>query len=57
VKFILGGRHVARDSRHPFRRSISRKRLRRGHRSTLRALLILTDGREMTLDRKVRGCR
>jgi N-acetylglucosamine-6-sulfatase len=57
VKFILGGRHVARDSRQPFRRGISRKRLRRGHRSTLQALLITIDGREMTLDRKVRGCR
>jgi N-acetylglucosamine-6-sulfatase len=57
VKFILGGRHVARDSSPPFRRNISRRHLRRGHRSTLRALLILIDGREMTLDRRVRGCR
>jgi hypothetical protein len=57
VKFTVGGRHVARDSRGPFRRSISRRHLRRGHRSTLRALLVLIDGREMTVDRKVRGCR
>jgi N-acetylglucosamine-6-sulfatase len=57
MKLILGGHHVARDSRPPFRRSVSRKRLRRGHRSTLRALLTTIDGREMTLDRTLRGCR
>jgi N-acetylglucosamine-6-sulfatase len=57
VKFELGGRGVARDNRSPFRRGIGRRHLKRGRKSTLRALLILIDGREMTLDRKVRGCR
>lgn len=57
VKFELGGRRVARDDKRPFRRSIGRRHLKRGRKSTLRARLILTDGREMTLDRSVRGCR
>jgi N-acetylglucosamine-6-sulfatase len=56
VKFSVGGRRAARDSKRPFRRGIRRGRLKRGRKSTIRALLQLVDGRELTLDRKARGC-
>jgi hypothetical protein len=56
VEFSVGGRGVARDTKGPFRRKIRRGRLKRGRSSTVRALLKTVDGRELTLDRKARGC-
>jgi hypothetical protein len=56
VEFSVGGRRVARDTRGPFQGGLGRGHLKRGRQSTVRALLKLTDGRELTVDRKVRGC-
>jgi N-acetylglucosamine-6-sulfatase len=55
VEFSVGGHRVATDSKRPFRRSI-RGRLKRGRSSTVGALLEMVDGRELTVDRKARGC-
>jgi N-acetylglucosamine-6-sulfatase len=56
VEFSVGGRRVARDTRGPFRRSLRPRHLKRGRKATVQALLKLVDGRELTVDQKVRSC-
>jgi N-acetylglucosamine-6-sulfatase len=56
VEFSVGGHRVSSDTKGPFRRSISGGRLERGRTSTVQALLKMVDGRDLTVDRRVRGC-
>jgi arylsulfatase A-like enzyme len=50
-------RRLARDSRSPFARRLRPRNLRPGRRFLLRARVALSDGRSVTLDRRVRACR
>lgn len=56
VDFLAGRRRVASDRRHPFRAVVRRNALRRGRVNTLRARVVLRDGRRVTVSRRVRAC-
>jgi N-acetylglucosamine-6-sulfatase len=53
---LVDARRVARDLRAPFAASVSRRRIRRGRETSLRARAVLGDGRVLTLDHRVRRC-
>jgi arylsulfatase A-like enzyme len=57
VDFFVRKRRVARDRRAPFVKRVSRRRVPRGRRFRLRARATLADGRLVTIDRRLRGCR
>lgn len=54
--FFSGRRRVARDRRRPFRARVPRAALRRGRVNALRARVVMRDGRQVTLSRRVRAC-
>jgi arylsulfatase A-like enzyme len=57
VEFRLNGKRFARDFRRPFQRKVPYRKLKRKRVSTLRTDVTLVDGRELTIERRVRACR
>ena len=55
VEFLLGRRRAATDGRRPFRRRLRVRRAR--GRIVLRARVVTSDGRRVTLRRRLRPCR
>ncbi len=54
---LAGRRRLASMRRQPLTRTLPPRRLRRGSRALLRVRAELRDGRLMTMDRRLRGCR
>ena len=57
VSFRVGSKLAGRDSDTPLRHSIKAKLLRRKRRPQVRAVADLVDGRELSVQRRVRICR
>ncbi len=57
VFYYRGARRLRGTRRPPFAVRVERRRLPRGQRLTLRALVTTADGRRATYDRRVRTCR
>ena len=57
TEFHLAGRRLRVDRRAPHTLGVAARRLSRGSARLLRALVVLEDGRELTLDRALRRCR
>jgi len=57
VEFLINGRRVATDRKRPFLRKFPYRKLKRKRVSTATVLATLLDGREMTIDRRLRVCR
>jgi N-acetylglucosamine-6-sulfatase len=55
VSFEVDGKDLGGDSSRPFKEKLGK--LKRGRKSKLRATAEMSDGRRITLDKKVRGCR
>jgi hypothetical protein len=53
---FVGRRRIARSSRAPTVQVIRRPRVRTGRRYRLRVRAELRDGRQLTLDRRLRSC-
>jgi N-acetylglucosamine-6-sulfatase len=54
--FRLAGRRIRADVRAPFTADIAKRRLNRRSAKLLRVLVVFADGRELTLDRRLRSC-
>ena len=54
VSFEVDGKRAGEDSGKPFKEKLGK--LKRGRRSKVRAIAEMSDGRRMTLDKKVRAC-
>jgi N-acetylglucosamine-6-sulfatase len=57
AEFFVNGKRVAKDRKRPFQRKLAYRRLKQKRVSRARVLVTLLDGREMTIDRKLRACR
>ena len=57
VEFLINGKRVATDRKRPFLRKLPYRKLKRKRTSTVRSLATMLDGREMTIERKLRACR
>ena len=57
VQYFLGRRRLASSRRPPFRTDVKRGRLPAGRKVRLRARVTTSDGRVVTLDRRVLACR
>ncbi|MGH2963308.1 MAG: hypothetical protein ACRDL3_14125, partial [Solirubrobacterales bacterium] len=55
VSFTVDGKGAGSDGSKPFKEKLGK--LKRGRKSKVRATAELTDGRRITLDKKVRACR
>jgi arylsulfatase A-like enzyme len=56
AEFRLAGRRVRVDRRAPFTVGVAKRRLSARRERLLRAMLVFSDGREQTLDRRLRRC-
>jgi N-acetylglucosamine-6-sulfatase len=57
VEFSANGKRFAIDRKRPFKRKAPYRRLKHKGHSKITALATLVDGRQLTIDRKVRACR
>lgn len=57
AEFIVNGKHFATDRRRPFLRKLPYGKLKHKRHSTVRLLVDLLDGRQITIDQHVRACR
>jgi N-acetylglucosamine-6-sulfatase len=57
AEFFVNGKHFATDRKRPFLRKLPYGKLQRKRHSTVRLLVDLFDGRQMTIDQHVRACR
>jgi N-acetylglucosamine-6-sulfatase len=57
AEFFVNGKRFATDRRRPFLRKLPYRKLQRKRVSRLRVRATLLDGREMTIDRRLRACR
>jgi hypothetical protein len=57
AEFIVNGKDFATDRRRPFLRKLPYGKLKRKRHSTVRLLVDLLDGRQITIDQHVRACR
>jgi N-acetylglucosamine-6-sulfatase len=53
----VNGKRFARDRKRPFQRKVPYRRLHRKRASKVKALAILLDGRELTIESRLRACR
>jgi N-acetylglucosamine-6-sulfatase len=56
AEFRLAGRRLGVDRRAPYRLGVAKRRLSRRSARLLRALVVFSDGRQLTLDRSLRRC-
>jgi N-acetylglucosamine-6-sulfatase len=57
TEFYVNGKRVAKDAKRPFQRKLPYRKLTRKRVARTRTLVTLLDGRQMTIDRKLRACR
>jgi N-acetylglucosamine-6-sulfatase len=57
AEFFVNGKHFATDRKAPFLRKLPYGKLKHRRHSSVRLLVDLVDGRQMTIDQHVRACR
>ena len=57
AEFYVNGKRVAKDRKRPFERKLPFRKLQKKRVAKTRVLVDLVDGREVTIDRKLRACR